>query len=946
MSVTVDEPHAGQCRTIGGIRGLWLCLVCLAAMISCAGPAVAQEDEECFFCHDDPEASKEDEWGQEVSLYVDAAVFKASVHGEMGCTMCHADIEELPHEEGLEPVMCGACHFDEAELYEESLHGISVEQNDPLAPNCWDCHGKHDIRALDDPASNTNPINIPRMCGACHAENAPVAQSRNIEQHDILLHYEQSIHGEGILKKGLTVTAVCTSCHTAHHVLPHTDPESTIHRDNVVGTCLQCHALIEQVHRKVIEGRLWEAEPEKIPICIDCHQPHEARKVYYDEGVSDRDCMLCHRDPIEGAGGLIPAVDPTQMARSVWNEQPIHAGTRCAQCHTGTTPALERACETVIETVDCSICHAEEVDEHSQGVHGQLLAQGDPDTPVCLDCHSGHGTLSRLDPASPTFPNHVPDLCGRCHREGEKAATRQHSTQHDVVQNYTMSIHGKGLLKSGLVVTATCADCHTAHRPLPASDPESSVHRKNIPDTCGRCHYGIEETFVRSIHSPLVSERDEEDLPVCSGCHTAHTIRRTDQADFRLEIMETCGNCHEEVAETYFDTYHGKVSKLGSAGSAKCHSCHGAHDVLPPTDPRSRLSRANIVATCGECHEGSHRRFAGYLTHATHHDPGKYPFLFATFWVMTALLVGTFSFFGLHTLAWLPLSFREMVRERKKAAGNGDRLMFQRFDPIVRQLHFVLILTFFGLALTGMTLKFSYMPWALWLSKVLGGFEAMGVIHRTCAVIMAALFAIHLGVIVQRKFKNGTKWKDLVTGPTTLVPTWNDVLEFIGTMKWFLRRGPRPSYGRWTYWEKFDYFAVFWGIAIIGSTGFMLWFPEWCTHLLPGWFINVATIIHSDEALLATGFIFTIHFFNTHFRPEKFPMDMVMFTGRVDVDELKREKPRFYEELAASGELEKRLVPQAPKEFRFWAAIFGATALVVGFSLVAFIIWSMIFGYR
>jgi hypothetical protein len=135
-------------------------------------------------------------------------------------------------------------------------------------------------------------------------------------------------------------------------------------------------------------------------------------------------------------------------------------------------------------------------------------------------------------------------------------------------------------------------------------------------------------------------------------------------------------------------------------------------------------------------------------------------------------------------------------------------------------------------------------------------------------------------------------------------------------------------------------------VAIIGSTGFVLWFPEWCTYVLPGWFINVATIIHSDEALLATGFIFTVHFFNTHFRPEKFPMDTVMFTGRVSVNELKREKPRYYQELVESGELEERTVGPAPKEFRFWSTIFGATAVIVGLSLVVFIIWSMIWGYR
>ena len=125
----------------------------------------------------------------------------------------------------------------------------------------------------------------------------------------------------------------------------------------------------------------------------------------------------------------------------------------------------------------------------------------------------------------------------------------------------------------------------------------------------------------------------------------------------------------------------------------------------------------------------------------------------------------------------------------------------------------------------------------------------------------------------------------------------------MGTLKWFIGLGKRPAYGRWTYWEKFDYFAVFWGIAVIGSTGLTLWFPVFFTRFIPGSFLNVATIIHSDEALLATGFIFTVHFFNTHLRPEKFPMDITVFTGRMPLEELKRDKPREYEALVASGKL-------------------------------------------
>lgn len=918
---------------------LKLVLAILAMAFLTAGPAIAQEDSDCFICHADPEFSKTLDDGAELSLFVDEEKFKSSIHGGEGCISCHSDITELPHEEGLKPVDCGECHGGEAEIYGQSLHGQKLAAGDPLAPHCWDCHSKHEIRPSSDPTSPTDPIRIPETCGKCHADNAPVARTRNIEQEDIVRHYSESIHGEGLLKKGLTVTAVCTSCHTAHQVLPHTNPKSTIHRDNVVGTCRKCHALIEQVHRKVINGELWEKEPDKVPICIDCHQPHEARKVYYDEGVSDKDCMACHAQPVQGASHEIPAVDSGQLAHST------HADRRCSQCHTGATASLLRPCETVIPKVDCSICHQDQVEQHQRSVHGRLLAEGDPDAPKCLDCHSGHGTQSKTDSTSPTFPKNVPNLCGRCHREGEKAAERLHSTQTQIVRNYSMSIHGKGLLESGLVVTATCTNCHTAHEPLPAADPASSVNPANIPDTCGKCHEGIEKTFAQSIHSPEIAQTDEP-LPVCSTCHTAHTISRTDEEAFKQNILQTCGQCHRDVADTYFDTYHGKVSKLGTAAAAKCYDCHGAHDVLPVTDPKSHISRDNIVETCGKCHEGSHRRFAGYLTHATHHDPAKYPWLFFTFWGMTALLVGTFAVFGLHTLAWLPRSFRELRRRREANLAIKDRRMFQRFDPIIRQLHFVLILSFLGLALTGMTLKFSYMPWALWLSRVLGGFQTMGIIHRTCAVIMLLVFGTHVAVIVQRKRKAGITWIKMIFSPNSLMFNWNDLREIVQTMKWFFRRGPQPRYGQWTYWEKFDYFAVFWGVAIIGSSGLILWFPEWCTYILPGWFINVATIIHSDEALLAVGFIFTIHFFNTHFRPEKFPMDMAMFTGRIPVEELAHERPRQYEELVASGELEKHLVPEAPKEFRFWAAVFGTLALMIGFTLVLFILWAMIFGYQ
>ncbi len=271
---------------------------------------------------------------------------------------------------------------------------------------------------------------------------------------------------------------------------------------------------------------------------------------------------------------------------------------------------------------------------------------------------------------------------------------------------------------------------------------------------------------------------------------------------------------------------------------------------------------------------------------------------------------------------------------------------YVRFSRLNRGLHAAMIVSFMSLALTGLTLKFSYTGWAVLLSRLLGGFETAGYIHRSAAVIMVGVFTAHLVDLTRRKRQARQSWRELLTGSNTMLPTRRDFREFVATLKWFVGLGPRPEYGRWTYWEKFDYFAVFWGIAIIGTTGLTLWFPVFFTRFLPGWALNVATIIHSDEALLATGFIFTVHFFNTHLRPEKFPMDVTIFTGHMSLGELKRDKPREYRALVASGSLEQYLEEPHPAIVVKVIRGFAWTALAIGFSFVLWIAYAMLFAYR
>ena len=968
-------------------------LLALPAII--ALPARAQTVDDCLACHSD-ETLTGTRGGREISVHVPEKAFSASVHGGLACIDCHQDLAGTEgHDEDVKPVQCGVCHDGEvkavgasvhggggrtaaactschgyhtvrptrergaidcakchggvAKAQRASLHGRAAARGDELAPTCVTCHGSHSVLPRRDPKSRVAPMNVPLLCGQCHREGTKVSLFRNIPQQRILENYVDSIHGEGLFQKGLTVTAVCTSCHTAHFILPHTDPRSSIAARNVAATCMQCHGQIEQVHRKVIAGRLWETAPHQIPRCVDCHEPHKARRVFYDAGMANRDCLTCHGKPelakVRGDRQVSLYVDPLAYAAST------HAKTACAQCHTEVSPSHARPCETVRSPVrvDCSVCHAAQAGQYQMSIHGRLAAQRDPDAPGCLDCHDPHATKSKRTPTSPTFARNVPTLCARCHRAGQQAAVRIHADVPDIVASYADSIHGKGLTESGLVVTATCVNCHTSHGELPPSDPRSSVHRSHLPDTCGTCHLGVKETFEKSVHA-TAKPKEGQRLPVCEDCHSSHSIQRTDIAGSRTRMMQQCGTCHREESVTFFETFHGKASRLGGEAAAKCSDCHGSHQILPPDDPRSTLSRANVVATCGQCHPGSHRRFAGYLTHSTHHDRKKWPWLYWSFRLMTALLVGTLTFALFHTVAWLVRLWlsREQWQHLKelRRVEEGGQKVYRRFSRFQRLLHLFMLFSFFTLALTGMTLKFSYAGWAQGIARLLGGFETMGVLHRLGAITLLVVFSFHLWDVRRKKRESGRTWKQMLTGPDTILFTPRDAREVLQSVRWFFGIGPRPHYGRYSYWEKFDYFAVFWGVIVIGSTGFVLWFPELLTYVLPGWSINVATIIHSDEALLAVAFIFTIHFFNTHFRPDKFPMDPVIFTGRMTLDELRHDKPRELEELEASGRLEEHLVDPFPKQAERMFRIFGFAALGVGILLIVLIIYAMFFAYQ
>ena len=247
-------------------------------------------------------------------------------------------------------------------------------------------------------------------------------------------------------------------------------------------------------------------------------------------------------------------------------------------------------------------------------------------------------------------------------------------------------------------------------------------------------------------------------------------------------------------------------------------------------------------------------------------------------------------------------------------------------------MHAVLFTTFLGLAATGLPMRFSESFWARKFAAGVGGFGAILFFHKLCALVLTFAFLVHVKDVFQRGLFN--REKGIFWGPTSMVANWKDAKDLVGHLRWFLGLGPKPQFERYAYWEKFDYWAVFWGMIVIGFSGYAMWFAPFFAHFLPGWALNAVLIIHSEEGLLAILFIFAIHFVNTHLRPDSFPMDMVVFTGVESEEEFKHKRPLEYQRLAASGKLESRIGIAPPVWLINFSRVAGTTAIFIGLLLL------------
>jgi cytochrome b subunit of formate dehydrogenase len=630
---------------------------------------------------------------------------------------------------------------------------------------------------------------------------------------------------------------------------------------------------------------------------------------------ADQDCLACHSDPtMKSESGKSLHVDPAKHKSSVHGDlgcTTCHVGVKeyphpknmkmpaCATCHDQEVAQVPQSVHSIlgkeacaschgqthevqhtdkIVPQQCATCHEDAVHGYLQGVHAIARKDGDGKAPTCLACHgSPHQIVAADDPKSPVYHNNIPATCGTCH--GQKIVMESVGQSTQEFHSYEESVHGRAVA-NGSAKAAVCTDCHGVHEIRRASDDKSSIFKFNVPATCGKCHQSIKSEFMQSIHGQAISKGNSL-APVCTDCHGIHSIKSHLDPNSSVAAKNlartTCARCHEGVrlsqefgveggrSSTYLASYHGLASELGSSVVANCASCHGVHNILPSSDPRSTINRANLVKTCGQCHPGVTDKFVVGKVHVDaplSADIGSIAVRYIRRFYL-GMILAVIGGMVLHNL----IIWRRKAIERRDAYPR----IITRMNTSQRWQHLVLLTSFITLVVTGFALKYP----DSWLALIPGmGEKARGIVHRIAAVCMIAASLYHLVYLFVTR--DGRRMvKDMLPEP-------KDATDAATTMRYNLGLGgPKPEFKRFTYAEKAEYWALVWGVVVMAATGTALWAKVWVGHLFPRWWLDVATTVHLYEAILASLAIVVWHFYQIFLDPDIYPMNWAWYDGKV-----------------------------------------------------------------
>ncbi len=597
--------------------------------------------------------------------------------------------------------------------------------------------------------------------------------------------------------------------------------------------------------------------------------------------MSNADCLACHNDPTlskdENGKPISLHVDEGKFKDSV------HSVYGCTDCHTDVKafPHDPAPAKPV-----CATCHADQQNAYDHGVHAKAAAAGNMNVAKCQDCHgSVHEILPPTDPKSKVARANIPQTCGTCH--GANLVMASSGVSSAPFTSYQQSVHGKAVA-GGSDKAAVCTDCHGQHDILGARDPKSPINKFNVPNTCAKCHDNIRQEYDQSIHGQAIT-RGNWQAPVCTDCHGIHTIKGPKDPNSSVaaaNVKNACGQCHESVrlsnefgvpggrVASYLASYHGMAGKVGSSTVANCASCHGVHNILPSSDPRSKINHANLAKTCGQCHPGANDKFITSKVHldgTSKADMGsKIIGLISKFYIW--MIIGVIGGMVLHNL----IVFRKKLILHRIGQ---PRILF-RMTKLQRVQHLTLLISFFTLVLTGFALRYP----SSWLAMIFVKELVRSYIHRAAGVVLIAVSLFHVWYAISTP-----DGRQLIKD---MLPDWKDVTDARDAFRYYLGWSEnRPMFGRFTYAEKMEYWALVWGMFVMGGTGLMAWFKVGVGGRVPGWWIDVAITIHWYEAILATLAIIVWHLYGVIFDPDAYPMNWAWYDGKMSIEHYEHEHP-------------------------------------------------------
>jgi cytochrome b subunit of formate dehydrogenase len=689
-------------------------------------------------------------------------------------------------------------------------------------------------------------------------------------------------------------------------------PVAALHTPNLLAQsradCLACHSdssLTKEHDGKQIslfvKESVLDQSPHKKFVCVACHTGFDPGNVPHKEKITPVNCTNCHKD-----AGIKHPFHP-QLAAALINHQ--EPDVSCKDCH-GThdivspkVPGSKFSESNLAES--CGECHSDVKEHFASSAHGKAIAGAVIGAPNCLTCH--RHDITQADAIHDTLSHKISQekLCLSCHLDNPDVRSRTSPTA-GFIAAYEKSVHGSSLLK-GNANAANCVDCHGSHEMKKGLEQSAKMNKMNVVETCSKCHTSVAAEFAQSIHGTAAA-KGNLDAPVCTNCHGEHNILRHNDPQSPVATKnlssQVCSPCHSSVAlsakyglandrfKTFSDSYHGLAIRGGSVEVANCASCHGSHNIKPSTDSTSTTYKANLAVTCGKCHPGANQRFAVgsvHVTMAAKEEPILY-WIASTYIVLIVVTIG--GMFLHNLLDFIKKSKRKlMIRRgliRHEAHGHG---LYLRMTLSERLQHVFLLVSFITLVVTGFMLRFPDAWWVRGIQHVSDRmFDARSIIHRVAAIVMIAASVYHLYYVSLTK-----RGRELIRD---LVPKIQDGRDAIAVMKYNLGFSKtKPKFGRFSYIEKSEYWALVWGTGVMAATGVIMWFDNTFIGVLTKLGYDISRTIHYYEAWLATLAIIVWHLYFVIFNPDIYPINLAFWKGTLTEEEMEDEHALELEEI-------------------------------------------------